>query len=102
MGFSLWGHRESDTTERLSHMDTCVASLVAQIVKNLPAMQEIWDQSLGWEDPWRREWPPTPIFLPGEFHGVRSLVGYSRWIHTELDMTEQLTLSLLSICVKDP
>ena len=37
MGFSLWGHRESDTTERLSHMDTCVASLVAQIVKNLPA-----------------------------------------------------------------
>ena len=39
VGFSLWGHRESDTTERLSHMDTCVASLVAQIVKNLPAMQ---------------------------------------------------------------
>ena len=42
VGFSLWGHRESDTTERLSHMDTCVASLVAQIVKNLPAMQETW------------------------------------------------------------
>ena len=51
MGFSLWGHRESDTTERLSHMDTCVASLVAQIVKNLPAMQETWVHSLGWEDP---------------------------------------------------
>ena len=51
MGFSLWGHRESDTTERLSHMDTCVASLVAQIVKNLPAMRETWVQSLGWEDP---------------------------------------------------
>ena len=44
MGFSLWGHRESDTTERLSHMDTCVASLVA------PAMQETWVQSLGWQD----------------------------------------------------
>ena len=87
MGFSLWGHRESDTTERLSHMDTCVASLVAQIVKNLPAMQEIWDQSLGWEDPWRREWPPTPIFLPGESYAQRSLAGCSPWGFRESDVT---------------
>ena len=29
--------------------------------------------------PWRREWLPTPVFLPGEFHGQRSLVGYSPW-----------------------
>ena len=42
------------------------ASLVAQMVKNLPAMQETWVQSLGWEDPWRRAWQPTPVFLPGE------------------------------------
>ena len=33
--------------------------------------------SLGQEDPWRREWPPTPVFFPGEFHGQRSLEGYS-------------------------
>ena len=46
------------------------------MVKNLPAMQEIWVQSLCWEIPWRREWQPTPVFLPGEFHGHRSLVGY--------------------------
>ena len=42
---------------------------MAQMVKNLPAMQETWVQSLGQEDPWRREWPPTPVFLPGEFNG---------------------------------
>ena len=41
-------------------------------------------------------WLPTPIFLPGEFHGQRSLVGYSPWVCKELDMTEQLTLSLFT------
>ena len=39
----------------------------------------------------RREWQPTPVFLPGEFHGQRSLVGYSSWGHKELDTTEWLT-----------
>ena len=38
--------------------------------------------------PWRRKWQPTPVFLPGEFHGQRSLVGYSLWGHKESDMTE--------------
>ena len=40
---------------------------------------------------WRREWQPTPVFLPGEFHGQRSLVGCSLCGHKELDTTEQLT-----------
>ena len=44
--------------------------------------------------PWRREWQPTLVFLPGESHGERSLTGYSTWGHKELDTTEQLTLSL--------
>ena len=44
--------------------------------------------------PWRREWLPITVFLPGEFHGQRSLVGYSPWGLKELDMTEWLTLSL--------
>ena len=44
--------------------------------------------------PWRREWQPTPVSLPGEFHGQRSLAGYSLWGRKESDMTEQLTLSL--------
>ena len=45
------------------------ASLVAQVIKNLPAVQETWVRSLGQEDPLeRRAWQPTPVFLPGEFH----------------------------------
>ena len=45
--------------------------------------------------PWRRKWLPTPVFLPGEFHGQKSLVGYSSWGCKELDMTERLTLLLI-------
>ena len=40
---------------------------------------------------WIREWLPTPVFLLGDFHTQRSLVGYSSWGHKELDMTERLT-----------
>ena len=46
--------------------------------------------------PWRRAWQPTPVFLPGEFHGQRSMAGYSPWGHKELDTTEQLTLSQIT------
>ena len=48
------------------------------------------------KNPWRREWLQTPVFLPGEFHGQRSLAGYSPWGHKELDTTEWLTLLLSS------
>ena len=41
--------------------------------------------------PWRREWQPTPVVLPGESHGQRNLVGYSPWGHKESDTTEWLT-----------
>ena len=51
------------------------ASLVAQRVKHLPAMQETWVRSLGREDPLEKGTAPTPVFLPGESHGRRSLVG---------------------------
>ena len=37
---------------------------------------------------WRRAWQPTPVFLPGEFHGKRSVVGCSPWGHKESDMTD--------------
>ena len=60
------------------------------MVKNLPAVWETQVQSLGWEDPLERD-TFTPVFLPGEFHGQRSLVGYSLWGCKELAMTEQLT-----------
>ena len=40
---------------------------------------------------WRRKWQPTPVFLPGESHGQRALVGYGLWGCKELDMTQKLT-----------
>ena len=64
------------------------ASMVVQMVKNLPVVQETRVQSLGREDPWRREWQPTPVFLPGESHGPRSLVRYNPWGHKESDTTQ--------------
>ena len=56
--------------------------MIDQMVKNLPAMQEIpgfdpWVRKI----PERREWHPTPVFLPGEFHGQRSLLDHSPWGH---------------------
>ena len=94
------------TYRLLQNIEYPWASLVAQWVKNLPAMQEAWGRSLGWEDPlekgiivdhltmsltglpncgmnnglskaprWRREWLSTPVFLPRDFHGQRSLTG---------------------------
>jgi len=56
------------------------------VVMNLPAMQETWVQSLGWEDPGRRKWQPTPVFLSGKSHRQRSRVDYSPW-GQELDTT---------------
>ena len=43
--------------------------------------------------PWRKKWPPTPVFLPGKTHGRKNLVGYSPWGRKESDMTEQLPFS---------
>ena len=64
---------------------------LSKMVKNLPAMWEIQVQSLG-KILWRREWLSTPVFLPREFHGQRSLAGYSLWDHQESDKTEKRTL----------
>ena len=50
--------------------------------------KEMQVQSLGQEDPWRRKWQPTPVFLPGRFHGQKSLAGYSPQGHKESDTTE--------------
>ena len=59
---------------------------------------------LGWDlwvrkIPWRKEWLPTPVFLPGESHKQRSFVGYSHWGYTKLDTTERLS-SLGSLGLK--
>ena len=49
------------------------------VVKSLPAEQKMWVQSMGQENPWRRKWQSTPVFLPRKPHGQRSLMGYRLW-----------------------
>ena len=64
------------------------ASLVVQMVKNpLQCRRPGFDLWVG-KIPWRRTLRAIPEFLPGEFHGQRSLAGYSPWGHKELDKTE--------------
>ena len=63
------------------------------MVKNLPAMQETQVQSLSREDPLEKGMATTPVFLPGEFHGQRSLAGYGPWGRQESDTTGRRTLS---------
>ena len=62
------------------------AALIAKLVKNPPAMQETPVWFLVRKIPWRRDRLPTPVFWPGEFHGL-----YSPWGHKESDMTEWLS-----------
>ena len=59
------------------------------MVKCLPAMRKTWVPSLGQEDPLEKEMATTPVLLPGESRGWRSLIGYSPWDRTESDTTEQ-------------
>ena len=58
------------------------------MAKNLPGCRRPrfnpWVENI----PWRREWQPIPVFLPGDFHGQRSLAGYNLWGCKELDTTE--------------
>ena len=58
------------------------------MVKNLPAMQETGFSPWVGRIPWRRTWQLTPLFLPGESHGQKSLGGYSPWGGEESGMTK--------------
>ena len=62
--------------------------MVAQITENLSAMQETLVQPLGGEDTLEKGITTSPVFLPGELHGQKSLVGYSPWGLKDLDTTE--------------
>ena len=66
---------------------------MTETVKNMPVMQETRVRFLSQEDPLEKGMAvSTPVFLSGESHGQRSVVGYSPRGHKELDVTEQLTL----------
>jgi len=62
------------------------------VVRNLPAnvgdIRDLGSIPGSGKIPWRRAWQPIPVFLPGESHGQRSLVGYSSKGRKELDITE--------------
>ena len=64
------------------------------MVKNPPVMRHGFYPWVG-KIPWRREWLPSPVFLPGESHGQRSLVGYSPRGQRESDMTEKQSTHIL-------
>ena len=69
---------------------------MVQKVKNLPASRTLGFRVWVGKIPWRRAWQPTPVLLPGKFHGQRSLEGSSSWGHKESDMTKRLTRLLSS------
>ena len=82
-----------DTTVRSSQRQKLrknCASLAAQQSRAHLPVQETWVQSLGREDLLEEGMAPTPVFLPGEFHRQRSLVGYRPWHRKEPDTTYQL------------
>ena len=62
---------------QFNNYDKFRVSLVAQMVKSLPVIQETWVYPWVGKITWRRKWQPTLVFLPGQFHGQRSLVSYS-------------------------
>ena len=80
--------RQEEVSVAVGH--TMRASQVAPVVKNLPAdagdTRDVGSDFWVGKIPWRRQ--PTPVFLPGESHGQKSLVGYSPWSHKEADTTE--------------
>ena len=109
-GCSPWGRWESDTTERLHfHFPlSCIGegdgTHSSTVTRKIPWTEEPgglqpmgsprvghdWATSLSLSTfmHWRRKWQPTPVFLPGESQGRRSLIGCSPWGRTELDTTE--------------
>ena len=112
VGCCLWGRTESDTTERLHfHFSLlCIGegngnplqcsclenprdggawwAAVYGVVQSWTCLKRLSSSSSKRVWPWRRKWQPTPVFLPGQSHGQRSLAGYSPWDCKELDMTE--------------
>ena len=78
VGFPKSEVKKQERSFKHTHTHTHTrASLVAQLVKNPPAMQETGFNPWVGKIPWRRKWQPTLVFLPGKSHGQRSLVGCS-------------------------
>ena len=85
---SIPGSRRSPGEEIGYPLQYSRASLVSQLVKNLPAMWETWVWSLGWEDSLEKGMSTHSSILPGEVHGL-----YDTWGCKELDTTEWVSLT---------
>ena len=98
MGYSLWGHKESDmTSDNIWIFFDTTCSPIWGIPGGLSGIKSIcqcrrhnesWAQSLVRKIPWRRKWQPTLVFLLGKFHGQRSLAGYSPKVRKVLGTTK--------------
>ena len=82
--------------EKLSHLIKALFYLVAQMVKNLPAMWETWVRSLGWEDPLEKGMVTHSRILASRIPWGEALTGYSPWGGKESDTTERLSLHFTS------
>ena len=110
VGYSLWDHWESDTTEQLSkpHIWLYPESSATPYIQGITLLygfpggtsskestcqcrrcNRCWFNPWVGKIPWSRKWHPTPIFLPGESHEQRSLEGYRPWGCKALDPTER-------------
>ena len=76
---------------RKETVDQCLSLQVKNFLQCRRPGFDLWVRKISW----RREWLPTPVFLPGKSHGQRSLEGYHPWCHKESDTTEQPTLFCL-------
>ena len=85
-------NHEIKTVDCIALLQGFRSGKVALVVRNPPASagdikRHRFSPWVG-KIPWRRAWQPTPVFLPGESHGQRSLAGYSSWGCKESDITE--------------
>ena len=83
------GHSDGDVGPQFTFTASLVAQTVVCLQHSRPRL-ELWVGKI----PWRRKWKPTPVFLPGKFHGQKRLVGYIQSMgHQEWDVTEHLAPS---------
>ena len=80
---SPWGCKELDVSQQINNNSVTERLPVVKTLLGQPGFDPWVGKFL-----WRREGQSTLVFLPGEFHGQRSLAGYSPWGHKELDTTE--------------
>ena len=84
VGYSRWGRKESDTTERPHSLTPWWLNGKESTCQCGRHGFDLWVRKI----PWRRKWQPTPVFLPGKSHRERHLVGYSSWGRKESNTTK--------------